>query len=87
MENSKYSTAHKFIKFLFVGGVNTVFGYSIFALFLFLGMHYAVATLFATILGILFNFKTTGVIVFNNKDNRADLQILRRLCSYIFYST
>ncbi|MBP1763531.1 MAG: GtrA family protein [Firmicutes bacterium] len=59
----------QFIKFLFVGVINTAFGYSLFALFIYLGVHYSIAVLFSTILGILFNFKTTGVMVFNSRDN------------------
>ena len=53
-------------KYLVVGGINTVFGYSIFALSLFLGLHYSIAVLLATILGILFNFQTYGRIVFKS---------------------
>jgi putative flippase GtrA len=59
-----------FIRFLFVGGINTLFSYLIFALFILLGLHYVFASLFAYICGILFNFKTIGTIVFKNKDNR-----------------
>jgi putative flippase GtrA len=53
-----------------VGGVNTVFGYTVFAVFILLGLHYVLAALLGQICGILFNFKTTGTIVFRNKDNR-----------------
>jgi len=59
----------QFIKFLFVGGLNTAFGYCIFALFLFIGLHYSLAAFLGTICGILFNFKTTGSLVFKNKNN------------------
>ena len=61
--------ANQFIRFLFIGGVNTLFGYGVFSLLLFLGLHYSLAALLSTILGILFNFKTTGVIVFNSRNN------------------
>lgn len=60
----------RFIKFLFVGGLNTLFGYSLFALFIFLGFHYVIAITLGTIIAILFNFKTTGMIVFKSKDNK-----------------
>ena len=60
----------KFIKFLFVNGLNTAFGYGIFALFIFVGLHYSLAAFLGTICGILFNFKTTGSLVFKNKNNR-----------------
>lgn len=65
----KYHIDWKFIKFLFVGGLNTAFGYGIFALFIFLKFHFAVASFLSTVFGILFNFKTTGLIVFKNNDN------------------
>ncbi len=58
-----------FARFLIVGLFNALFGYSIFALLLFIGLHYTIATLTATILGVLFNFKTIGVIVFKNANN------------------
>jgi len=58
------------LRFLVVGGINTVFGYSVFALFILIGLHYVLAALLSTICGILFNFKTTGTLVFKNRDNR-----------------
>lgn len=60
---------NRFVRFLIVGGINTAFGYGVYALLIFLKFHYAVAALLATILGVLFNFKTTGTIVFNSSDN------------------
>jgi putative flippase GtrA len=60
----------QFIKFLFVGGLNTLFGYGAFAFFLTLHVHYSLAALLSTLLGILFNFKTYGALVFRNSDNR-----------------
>lgn len=60
----------QFVKFLLVGFLNTLFGYSVFALLLFVGVHYAAALFFATFFGILFNFKTTGILVFRSRDNR-----------------
>lgn len=62
--------AIQFLRFLVVGAVNTAFGYGVFAGFILLHLHYTVAALLATICGVLFNFKTTGVLVFENKNNR-----------------
>lgn len=59
----------KFFKFILVGILNTIFGFSVFSLFIFLGMHYSIAALLGTIIGVLFNFKTTGKLVFGVDDN------------------
>jgi len=59
----------RLVLFLLVGGLNTLFGYSLYALLLFFHLHYALASLLASIIGVLFNFKTTGVIVFQNQNN------------------
>lgn len=58
------------VKFLLVGGINTLFGYSVFALFIYLDFQYFLASFFSTMLSVLFNFKTIGSIVFQNKNNR-----------------
>lgn len=67
---------HKLIRFLLVAGLNTLFGYGIFALLVFLNVHYAIATFIATIAGLLFNFKTYGILVFKNKSNRLIFRFL-----------
>jgi putative flippase GtrA len=59
-----------FIRYLLVGGINTIFGYGLFAFFIYLNLHYSLASLLSTILGVLFNFKTTGKLVFKSSDNR-----------------
>ncbi len=53
-------------KYLFIGGINTVFGYGVFALFVFFGFHYSVAVFVATVLGVVFNFYSYGKFVFRN---------------------
>jgi len=57
------------LKFILVGILNTVVGYLLFVFFIFLGLHYSQAVLLATIFGVLFNFKSTGKLVFGNNDN------------------
>lgn len=59
----------KFIKFILVGGMNTLIGYLVFSLFLFLNFHYTLASFLALIFGIIFNFKTHGRLVFGSRDN------------------
>ena len=64
-----YMTNNKLIKFILVGILNTAFGYSLFALFIFLNIHYSLAVFLSTVLGVLFNFKTIGKLVFDSHDN------------------
>jgi putative flippase GtrA len=61
-------TNFQFIKFLIVGGINTLFGYLIYAFFVFLVTNPYVAVVLATIVAVLFNFRTYGSIVFKSKD-------------------
>lgn len=72
----KFNIDFKFIKFLFVGCLNTVFGYSIFALFIFLGFHYILAVTLSTIIAIIFNFFSTGRLVFKNNNNQLIFKFL-----------
>ncbi|CAM2191882.1 GtrA family protein [Paraburkholderia kururiensis] len=58
-------TVYQLIRFLVVGGLNTVFGYSLFAVFTFIGLAYPVAIGLATIGGVLFNFQSIGRLVFD----------------------
>lgn len=70
----------RLVRFLVIGAVNTAFSYVIYALLVLIGLHYSLATLISTILGIIFNFFTTGRIVFRNMDNR---RIIRFILVYI----
>jgi putative flippase GtrA len=67
----------QFVKFLLVGFINSIFGYGCFALFLYIGLHYTLAVLLATICGVIFNFKSTGTLVFGSYDNRRIFLFIR----------
>lgn len=71
----------KFMKFLFVGALNTAFGYFVYALFITLGAAHGIALTVQYILGVFWNFKTTGSLVFKNSDNSL---ISRFILSYLF---
>ena len=73
--------AIQILRFFAVGGVNLAFGYAAFAIFILFGLPKELAAFFSTICGILFNFKTTGTIVFRNKNNRL---IFRFFGVYLF---
>ncbi len=70
MEAIRQLLQKQFVRFLFVGGLNTLVGYSLFAVLIFVGLHYTIAAFIGTVLGVLFNFKTTGKFVFDSHDNR-----------------
>lgn len=68
---SRYTKiSERFLRFLIVGAFNTVFAYSLYSLFIFIGLHYSLAVLFSTIIGICMSFKTLGTLVFENPNNR-----------------
>jgi putative flippase GtrA len=61
---------HQFVRFVLIGGLNTGVSYGLYAGFLSLGLHYALANLLALLLSILFSFRTQGAFVFRNTDAR-----------------
>lgn len=70
---------NQFVRFLFVGVINSIFGYGCFALLLYIDIHYALALFLATVAGVLFNFKSIGALVFKSHNNS---HIFRFVCSY-----
>jgi putative flippase GtrA len=54
----------RFARFLVVGVVNTLFGYGAFYILLSMGARPTLALALATVVGIVFNFVTTGRVVF-----------------------
>jgi len=69
----------QFLRFLLVGAFNTAFGYAVFALLLWVGLPNAGALALSTVAGVLFNFQTTGRLVFANQGWR---QLPRFLIGY-----
>jgi putative flippase GtrA len=59
--------SRQFLRFLVVGVGNTVFGYVVYLIGLGIGVPYQVALIAATVLGAIFNFFTTGRIVFESR--------------------
>lgn len=72
--------SEQFILFLVMGGINTLFYYSLYSLLIYVGLYYAIAVVIATVCGVLFNFQTFGRIVF--KDFQLRL-LWRFICVYI----
>lgn len=60
----------QFIRFLFVGGFNTVVVFGLYVVALKIGLYYTIAILVPHIIGSLIKFKTIGVLVFRSHDNK-----------------
>lgn len=60
--------SNQFLRFVLVGGLNTAFGVGVYCLAIFVGIPYYLATLLSNVLGVCFNFITTGNLVFRNND-------------------
>lgn len=70
----------KFVKYLFVGFMNTVFSYVIYAICVTILSRPTLSLAVSYVIGILFNFQTTGRIVFKNKNN---MLIFKFFLSYL----
>ncbi len=55
------------IRFLFVGGLNTIVGYGFYALGIFLGLNYFIANLLSTILGVIHSYIWNKNFTFKSK--------------------
>ncbi|WP_223258608.1 GtrA family protein [Trinickia symbiotica] len=64
------------LRFLVVAGLNTIFGYSLFAALTYFGMPYPAAIGLATIGGVLFNFQSVGRLVFNGSPHSRFLRFV-----------
>ena len=69
-------TSSRFVRFLFVGVGNTIFGYAVFAGIYFVMNDHRIAIIGATAIGIIFNFFTTGRVVFGSQSLRAAIPFI-----------
>jgi putative flippase GtrA len=72
-------TARQFARFLVAGAVNTLFGYSVFAGLVLAGMAPMPALVLTYVVGIAFNYFTTGRYVFGHAGSGA---LLRFIAAY-----
>ena len=68
------------IRFLFIGIINTVFYYALFALLIYVNLDYRLAVLIATVVGVFFSFHNFGKYVFDNQNKSL---IYRFIFNYI----
>ena len=58
----------EWLRFVVVGCINTAVGYGLYAFCIWLGANYLAAIAVSTIGGVIFNYGTTGAIVFARRD-------------------
>jgi putative flippase GtrA len=68
------------MKFLAVGVLNTAFGYGVFALLIFAGVRPMPSLAITYVVGVTFNFITTGRFVFDHPHRSA---LLRFIAAYV----
>ncbi len=71
---------HEFIKFLAIGGLNTLIYYCLFGIFLFIGIDYRISVLMATVIGVGISFINFSKYVFKNENNKL---IYRFVANYV----
>lgn len=76
----KYLPSRQFVRYLFVGGLNTLFGFLAYSGFILLDLPTWAALLGGNVAGIVFNFFTIGGIVFS------DLSLARFPLFLLFYA-
>ncbi len=59
-------SSNRFVKFLGVGGLNTLFGFAVYAIFALTELSTFTVLIVSNIAGITFNFFTTGGLVFRD---------------------
>lgn len=64
MSNPLVARRSQILKFLGTGVLNTLFGYSIFAVLVFINLPYLAALFMATVAGVIFNYFSFGKMVF-----------------------
>lgn len=70
------------IRFLFVGGLNTIVGYGSFALLLFMNLNYLVANTISYIIGIIHSYFWNKKFTFKSK-NKSPLELVKFIFVYI----
>ncbi len=64
-------SGHQILRFLVVGGFNTLFSYGIYTLLIWFGLHFALATSLQLTASVFINYLTFGNLVFCNSGKGA----------------
>jgi len=72
----------KSFRFVLIGILNAMFGYSVYALLIFIGLSFAVALIISTVSGVIFNYFTFGQLFFNISSNLVNF--MKFIITYLF---
>ena len=70
------------LRFLVVGGVNTLFGYCLFAFLIWIRLLPEIALALSTVIGVMFNFVSYGKLVYNHLNRNS---VPRYVALYVIY--
>ena len=70
------------IRFLFVGALNTIVGYGIYAILIFLNINYLLSNTISTILGVLHSYLWNRFFTFKSKE-KASKEFIKFISVYI----
>lgn len=68
------------VRFVLVGGINTLLGFGLYVAFLFVGLSYDLAYFFALAVSVMFGFFAQGAFVFKNRNK---LLMLRFVLAWV----
>jgi putative flippase GtrA len=66
MSSTREAEVRRLFAFCVVGAINMLVGYALFAAFILIGLGTTFSLLCATVIGVLFNYITTGKLVFQS---------------------
>ncbi len=72
----------KIVRFLFVGGINTLVGYGCFALLIFIGLNHNLAYIIATVIGVVNSYLWNKIFTFKSKE-KSYSEALRFISVYL----
>ena len=74
--------ARQGFRFLFVGGLNTLVGYGVYAILLFLHFNYLVANSISTVIGVLHSYLWNRFFTFKSKE-KAGKEFMKFISVYV----
>lgn len=78
----RYMDYSKLVKFILTGFINTIFGYTVYAILIFLKIPYMISLAISTGIGVVFNYFSFGRIFLKPKNNSEWLSFIKFVFAY-----